>query len=77
MLGSHGRLAVRVLYHTKPTVTQIIRFKGNIRGPLTFTPVAEHLAVELSLPVLQQRFLANEARTPDLLTECTLVCKED
>ena len=77
MLGSHGRLAVRVLYRDKPTVTQIIRLKGNIREPSTFTPVAEHLAVELSLPVLQQRFVATETRTPDLLTECRLVCKED
>ena len=55
MLGSHGRLVVRVLYRDKPTVTQIIRFKGNIGEPSTFTPVAEHLAVELSPPVLQQR----------------------
>ena len=33
------------------TVTLGIRIHGNLRGPVTFTPIAEGLAVELSLPV--------------------------
>ena len=33
------------------TVTQGILSLGNLRGPMTFTPVAKRLAVELLLPV--------------------------
>ena len=34
-----------------PTLTQDIRLNGYLREPVTLTPIAERLAVELSLPV--------------------------
>ena len=33
-------------------------YNGHLRGPVTLTPIAERLAVELSLPVLQLRSVA-------------------
>ena len=51
MLGTHDHWAGRffsvphLLWHG----TSI--YNGNLRGPVTLTPIAEHLAVELSLPV--------------------------
>ena len=39
-------------------------YNGHLRGPVTLSPVAERLAVELSLPVfLRLRFVATEDRT--------------
>ena len=32
-------------------MTRSIRLYGHLRGPVTLTPIAERLAVELSLPV--------------------------
>ena len=34
----------------------IYRYNGHLRGPATLAPVAEHLAVELSLPVFTTKF---------------------
>ena len=47
----YAHVAVRVLKHSTPTVTQDNHYiiYGHLRGPMTFTPVAGHLAVELSL----------------------------
>ena len=45
MLGTHGHLWPQRLWHGAYI------YNGNFRGPLTLTPIAEHLAVELSLPV--------------------------
>ena len=39
-------------YLATPTATSDIRLYGHLRGPVTYTPVAERLAVELSLPDL-------------------------
>ena len=50
MLDSHGLFKVRVLERATPTVTRDIL--GNLRGPLTFTPVADRLTVELTRPGL-------------------------
>ena len=41
-------------------------YKGLLRGPVTFTPVAESLAVELSIPV-RLRSVAAGIWTPNLL----------
>ena len=41
-------------------------YNGHLRGPLTLTPVAEHLVVELSLSVLRLRTVAAGIRTPKL-----------
>ena len=51
MLGTHGHCAVSVLKLATPTVTRGILHNGHLRGPVTLIPVAERLAVELSLPV--------------------------
>ena len=42
---------MRVFYRATPTV-----YNGHLRGLVTLTPIAEHLAMELSLPVLNGRF---------------------
>ena len=47
MLDTHGHWAVRVLLWHGSFV-----YNGHLRGPVTFTIIAERLAVELSLPVL-------------------------
>ena len=39
-------------------------YNGHLREPVTLTPVAEHFAVELSLPVLRLRSVANGDRVP-------------
>ena len=47
MLGTYGHWAVRVhLLRHGPTV-----YNGHLRGPVTLTPNAERLTVELLLPV--------------------------
>ena len=48
MPGTHGHLAVRVLYRATPTVTRGILYVGHLQGPVTLAPIAERLAVELS-----------------------------
>ena len=40
------------LQRATPTVTRGINLHGDLRGPVTLTPVANRLAVELLLPVL-------------------------
>ena len=44
---SRSNIAVSVLYRATPTVTRDIRYNGHLRGPVTLTPIAELLAVEL------------------------------
>ena len=39
-------------------------YNGHLRGPVTLTPVAERLAVELSSPVLRIRSVVTGDRTP-------------
>ena len=39
---------------------------GHLRGPVTLTPIAKRLAVELSLPVLRLRSVAAGIWTPNL-----------
>ena len=39
-------------------------YDGLLRGPVPLTPVAERLAVELTLPVLRLRSVATGYRTP-------------
>ena len=51
MLRTHGHWAVRVLKCATHIVRWGICYNGHFRGPVTPTPIAEHLAVELSLPV--------------------------
>ena len=48
-------------------------YKGHLRGPVTLTPIAERLAVELSLPVLRLRSIAAGIRTPNspLAVQCS------
>ena len=57
MLGTYGHWAVKVLKRSTTTVTRASVYinNGRLRGPVTLTPVAERLAVELSLPVLMTR----------------------
>ena len=58
MPGTHG--------HEVLTVTRAYVFNGHLRGPVTLTPIAERLAVELLLPVFTTRSDAAEIRTPNL-----------
>ena len=51
MLGSYEHRLVRVLELVTPTLTRGICFLWSLRGPMTLTPIAERLTVELSLPV--------------------------
>ena len=46
-------------------MTREIRLYGHLRGPVTLTPNAERLAVELSLPVLNTQLSACGANAPD------------
>ena len=39
---------------------------GHLRGPVTLTPVAERLAVELSLPVFTTKVCCDQGSNPDL-----------
>ena len=41
-------------------------YNGHLRGPVTLTPVAERLAVELSLPVFTNRVCRDRESNPDL-----------
>ena len=50
---------------------------GHLRGPVTLTPVAEHLTVELSLPVIRLQSVAERdsntkpsACKAKVLTDC-------
>ena len=43
------------------TVTRANRSNGHLRGPVTHTPVAERLAMELSLQGIEPRYPACEA----------------
>ena len=49
---------MRVFYRATPTV-----YNGHFRGLVTLTPIAERLAMELSLPVLNGRFKSVAAGT--------------
>ena len=61
-------------------------YNGHFRGPVTLIPIAEHLAVELSLPVLRLRSVAARTHTQSsackanahnhcrLLKHCMNVC---
>ena len=49
MLGTNGQRAVRVHQRATPTLTSV--YNGHLRGPVTLTPLAERLEVELSLSV--------------------------
>ena len=51
MLGTYGYDRVRELYRATPTVTRGIRLYciGHLREPVT--PIAQRLAVKLSLPL--------------------------
>ena len=51
MLGSYEHRLVRVLERATPTLTRGICLLCSFRGPMTLTPIAERLTVELSLPV--------------------------
>ena len=55
MLGTHGDRAVRVLYLPYLLGDTGYSFKMVIcEKPVTLTPIAERLAVDLSLPVLSR-----------------------
>ena len=41
-------------------------YNGHLRGPVTLTPVAERLAVELSLPVFTTKVCRDRGSNPDL-----------
>ena len=41
-------------------------YNSHLRGPVTLTPMAERLAVKLSLPVLRLMSVATGIRTPNL-----------
>ena len=41
-------------------------YNGHLRGPVTLTPVAERLAVELSLPVLKTKVCPNRGSNTNL-----------
>ena len=57
MLGTHGHWAVRGLYSVSHLLWHGASvYNGHLRGPVTVTPNAERLAVELSLPVLTTWF---------------------
>ena len=56
-LSSEGSLTC--LLRHGPTL-----YNGHLRGPVTLAPVAERLAVELSLQVLRLRSAATRDRTP-------------
>ena len=54
MLGTYGHWAVRVLQRATPIVTRDICLyicNGHLQGPVILTPIAESIAVKLSLPV--------------------------
>ena len=54
---------MRVLYRATPIVTRGTRFNGHLQGPLTPTPIAERLALKLSLPLFS---------SPELKAQVTL-----
>ena len=41
-------------------------YNGHLRGPVTLTPVAERLAVELSLPVFTTKVCCDRGSNPGL-----------
>ena len=41
-------------------------YNGHLRGPVTLAPVAERLAVELSLPVFAAKVCRDQGSNPDL-----------
>ena len=47
---------------------------GHLRGPVTLTPNAERLAVELSLPVLKTWSVANSVRTSNYIIKVSKGC---
>ena len=52
MLGTHRHWTVKVILPATPTVTRDIRLLWSLCwGPVTLTPIAKRLAVELSLHV--------------------------
>ena len=59
-LSSEGSLPCHTYCDTVSSV-----YNGHLRGPVTLTPIAERLAVELSLSVFT-RFVAVGIRTPNL-----------
>ena len=65
MLGTHGHRALRVtclphILRHGPTL-----YNGHLRGPVTLTPVAERLALKLSLPVLTTQVCCDHRSNPD------------
>ena len=41
-------------------------YNDHLRGPVALTPIAERLAVEVSLPVLRLRSVETGIRTPNI-----------
>ena len=67
MLGTHGHRIERVLYSVPHLLWHGASvYNGHFRRPLTFTTIAERLAVELSLTVLTTRSVAAWIRTPSI-----------
>ena len=71
-LTSEGYLAFHTCCDTGHPFIMVIPegasvYNGHLRGPLTLTPIAGHLAVELSLPVLPLGHVASEIRTLNIL----------
>ena len=56
MFGTHGHWAVKVFWPVTPVLLWhgSSVYAGHLRGPVTLAPIAERLAVELSLPVLSR-----------------------
>ena len=49
-------------------------YNGHLRGPVTLTPVAERLAVELSLPVFTTNVCRDRGSNPDLPYARRTIC---
>ena len=64
-LSSEGSLACHIYCDTGHPFIMVIA-----RGPVTLTLIAECLALELSLPVLQLRSIAASACEANALTHC-------
>ena len=66
MLGTLGRCPLKVFWAATPTVTPgifVCWSSPRTRGTL---PIADRLAVELSIPILELRFVAAGIRTPNI-----------
>ena len=77
MLGTHGHWAVpHKLWHGAYI------YNGHFRGPVTLTPIAKRLAVELSLPLLTTKVcrgwdskIQPSACGANAITHCATACK--